>query len=65
MPTILAKPHSRKKVTIDHINEMHLEVLKKENVKLDLKIENLKLKKKEIMLRIPELEARSRAEDNL
>lgn len=56
-PAILAKPHPRKKVTIDDINEMHLEVLKKENVKLDLEIENLKLKKKEIMLRILELES--------
>lgn len=64
-PAILAKPHSRKKVTIDDINEMHLEVLKKENVKLDLEIENLKLKKKEIMLRILELESRSRSENNL
>lgn len=64
-PAILAKPHSRKKVTIDDINEKHLEVLKKQNVKLDLEIENLKLKKKEIMLRILELESRSRAKDYL
>lgn len=55
-PAILAKPHSRKKVTIDDMSEMHSEVLKKENVKLDLEIENLKLKKNE-MLRIVELES--------
>lgn len=54
----------KKKVTIDDMSEMHSEVLKKENVKLDREIENLELKKKE-MLRILELESRSRSENNL
>ena len=48
----------KQKVTIDDINEMHLAVLQKENVKLDLEIENLLFKKREIMLRIQELEAK-------
>ena len=41
MPATLANPHSRKEVTIDYINEMHLVVLRKENGKLGLEIENL------------------------
>ena len=36
----------KQKITIDDINEMHLAVLQKENVKLDLEIGNLLLKKK-------------------
>ena len=56
---LLKRPKNTKKVTIDEINEMHLAVLKKEQIKLDLEIENLHLKKREIMLRIQELESRS------
>ena len=59
MLAILTNPHSRKKVTIDDINGMHLAVLKKENLTLDLEIENLKLKEKEITLRIMKLESGS------
>ncbi|XP_044182675.1 uncharacterized protein LOC122963318 [Acropora millepora] len=51
--------NARKKVTIDDIYEMHLAVLQKEHIKLDLEIENVPLKKQEIMLRIQELESRS------
>ena len=36
---------SRKKVTKDEINELHLSVLQKEKMKLDLEIENVLLKK--------------------
>ena len=54
-----SKKNAKKKVTIDDINEMHLAVLQKEHIKLDLEIENLHLKKQEIMLRIQELESRS------
>ena len=57
---LLKRPkNAKKKVTIDEINEMHLAVLQKEQIKLDLEIENLHLKKREIMLRIQELESRS------
>ena len=59
MLAILTNPHSRKKVTIDDINGMYLAVLKKENLTLDLEIENLKLKEKEITLRIMKLESGS------
>ena len=61
MPLKLLKrqKNTKKKVTIDEINEMHLAVLQKEQIKLDLEIENLHLKKREIMLRIQELESRS------
>ena len=51
--------NARKKVTIDDINELHLAVLQKEHIKLELEIENVPLKKQEIMLRIQELESRS------
>ena len=51
--------NERKKVTIDYISEMHLAVLQKEHIKLDLEIENVPLKKHKIMLRIQELESRS------
>ena len=44
---------------MDEINELHLSVLQKENMKLDLEIENILLKKREILLRIQELESRS------
>lgn len=54
-----SKKNARKKVAIDDINKMHLAVLQKEHIKLDLEIENLHLKKQEIMLRIQELESRS------
>ena len=40
------------------VNEMYIAILKKENVKLDHEIQNLKLKKKEITLRIMELKSR-------
>ena len=53
------KKTPRKKVTMDEINELHLSVLQKENMKLDLEIENILLKKREILLRIQELESRS------
>ena len=56
---LVKRPKNTKKVTIDEINEMHLAVLQKEQIKLDLEIENLHLKKREIMLRIQELESRS------
>ena len=57
---LLKRPkNAKKKLTIDDINEMHLAVLQKEQTKLDLEIENLHLKKREIMLRIQELESRS------
>ena len=59
MPAILANPHSRKKVIIDDINGMHPAFLKKENLTLDLEIENPKLKEKEITLRIMKLESGS------
>ena len=61
LPSKLIKrpKNTKKKVTIDDINEMHLAVLQKEQIKLDLEIENLHLKKREIMLRIQELESRS------
>lgn len=49
----------RKRVTLDDINELHFSVLQKENKKLDIEIDNLLLKKREIMLRIQELEART------
>ena len=49
----------KKKVTVDDINEEHLAVLKKEHIQLDLEIDNLLLKKREILLRIKELEARA------
>ena len=55
----------KKKGTIDDINEMHLSVLQKESLKLDLEIENVLLKKKEITLRIQELEARNDSNLNL
>ena len=48
-----------RKVTMDEINELHLSVLQKEKMKLDLEIENILLKKREILLRIQELESRS------
>ena len=54
-----SKKNAKKKVTIDDINEIHLAVLQKEHIRLDLEIENLLLKKQEIMLRIQELESRS------
>ena len=54
-----SKKNVRKKVKIDDINEMHLAVLQKEHIKLDLEIENLRSKKQEIMLRIQEHESRS------
>ena len=44
---------------MDEINELHLSVLQKENMKLDSEIENILLKKREILLRIQELESRS------
>ena len=53
------KKTRRKKVTMDEINELHLAVLQKEKMKLDLEIENILLKKREILLRIQELESRS------
>ena len=53
------KKTPRKKVTMDEINELHLAVLQKEKMKLDLEIENILLKKREILLRIQELESRS------
>ena len=56
---LLKRPKNTKKVTIDEINEMHLAVLQKKQIKLDLEIENLHLEKREIMLRIQELESRS------
>lgn len=57
---LLKQPkNTKKKVTIDEINEIHLAVLQKEQIKLDLEIENLHLKKREIMLRIQELESKS------
>lgn len=46
------KKNAKKKVTIPAINEMHLAVLQKEHIKLDLEIENLLWKKWEIMLRL-------------
>ena len=49
----------RKRVTLDDINELHFSVLQKENKKLDIEIDNLLLKKREILLRIQELEART------
>ena len=55
----LKPKNTKKKVTIDEINEIHLAVLQKEQIKLDLEIENLHLKKREIMLRIQELESKS------
>ena len=61
MPLKLLKQpkNTKKKVTIDEIYEIHLAVLQKEQIKLDLEIENLHLKKREIMLRIQELESKS------
>ena len=57
---LLKQPkNTKKKVTIDEIYEMHLAVLQKEQIKLDLEIENLHLKKREIMLRIQELESKA------
>ena len=53
------KGEKKKKVTMDDINEMHFEVLYKESWKLDLEIENLMLKKREISLRIEEISLRS------
>ena len=44
---------------MDGIYELHLSVLQKEKMKLDLEIENIVLKKREILLRIKELESRS------
>ncbi|XP_078364030.1 uncharacterized protein LOC144648297 [Oculina patagonica] len=51
----------RKRVSIDDINALHFSVLQKESKKkkLDIEIDNLLLKKREIMLRIQELEARA------
>ena len=48
-----------KKVKVDDIKAMHLAVLQKEHIKLDLEIENLRLKKQEKMLRIQESESSS------
>ena len=53
------KKTPRKKVTMDEINELHFAVLQKEKMKLALEIENILLKKREILLRIQELESRS------
>ena len=44
---------------MEEINELHLSVLQKEKIKLDLEIENKLLKKRGILLRIQELESRS------
>lgn len=46
-------------VKIDDINEMHLCVLKKESLKLDMEMENLLLQRKEINLRIEQLQAKA------
>lgn len=51
IPAVLPN-QPKKKVTIPAINEMHLAVLQKEHIKLDLEIENLLWKKWEIMLRL-------------
>ena len=46
----------RQREGYDEINEMHLHVLKKESIKLDMEIENLKLMKRKIELEIEKLE---------
>lgn len=57
---MVAQKHRRSSsVTMNDINDMHMTVLKKESLKLDLEMENLLLKRKEISLRIQELETRA------
>ena len=59
------KGEKKKIVTIDDINQMHISVLQKDSLKLDLEIENLLLKKREISLKIQELEAKKNCNLNL
>ena len=59
----LYSPNNQRKMqgrkSVDDIKAMHLAVLQKEHIKLDLEIENLRLKKQEKMLRIQESESSS------
>ena len=57
--TPLKRKRSSSSSALDEIIEMHLAVLRKESLKLDMEMENLLLKKKKLNLQIQELEARS------
>ena len=50
--------NKKQKVTIDEINEVHLQVVKLEKEKLECEIENVLLAKKKLLLEIEEIEIR-------
>ena len=57
-PAPLSNKIKKRKVMIEDINEVHLEVVKLEKEKLQYEIENVLLSKKKLLLEIEELEIR-------